>query len=91
MPDARAFKRVIPQDPISTLIFPDATSMRCFVIDMSASGAAISADITPRIGTVLAVGRVPGKVVRHFSEGFAVQFNQLQEHQSLEKLVIFHC
>jgi hypothetical protein len=89
VPDARAYKRVIPHDPISTLIFPDASSMRCFIIDMSASGAAISADITPRIGTILAVGKVPGKVVRHFDEGFAVQFNALQEHQSLEKLVIF--
>jgi hypothetical protein len=89
VPDVRACKRVIPQDPISTLMFPDATSMRCFIIDMSASGAGISADINPRIGTVLAVGKVTGKVVRHFNEGFAVQFNQLLEHESLEQLVIY--
>lgn len=77
-----------PEDPISTLILADGTVMRCFVIDMSASGAAISADITPEIGTVLAIGTVVGKVVRHFNEGFAIHFNQLQDHEALEQVVI---
>jgi hypothetical protein len=88
VPDVRTYKRIIPQDPISTLIFPDATVTRCFIIDMSASGAAVSADIYAEIGTVLAVGTVPSKVVRHFRNEFAVKFYQLQEHQSLEQLVI---
>lgn len=88
VPDGRKHKRIIPGDPISTLIFPDAGTMRCFVIDMSASGVAISADTMPEIGSVLAVGTVPGKVVRHFDEGFAVRFHQLQDHHSLEHMVV---
>jgi hypothetical protein len=88
IPDVRAHKRVIPEDPISTLILADGTIMRCFVIDMSASGAAVSADITAEIGTVLAIGTVVGKVVRHFNEGFAIHFNQLQDHEALEQIVI---
>src|ERR1700726_3801713 len=43
VPDVRIHKRIVPQDPISTLIFPDGSMLGCFVIDMSASGVAVSA------------------------------------------------
>jgi hypothetical protein len=88
VPDMRTAKRVIPEDPISTLIFPNGNVLGCFVIDMSISGAAVSADITPEIGTVIAIGKVTGKVVRHFDEGFAVRFRQPQNPNGLEQLVI---
>jgi hypothetical protein len=91
VPDVRAQKRIVPQDPISTLIFPDGSMLQCFVIDMSASGVAVSADVTPKIGAVLAVGKVAGTVVRHFDEGFAVQFRHLQNADNIERLVIYKC
>ncbi len=62
--------------------------LECFVIDISASGAAVSADVVPDVGTILAIGQVPGKVVRHFAEGFAVKFKQTQRANLVEKLVI---
>jgi hypothetical protein len=67
VPDMRMHKRVVPEAPHSTLIFPDGSMLGCFVIDLSASGVAVSADIVAEIGTVLAVGKVTGTVVRHFS------------------------
>jgi hypothetical protein len=91
VPDVRTHKRIIPQDPISTLIFPDGSMLGCFVIDMSASGVAVSADVVPEIGTVLAVGKVAGRVVRHFSEGFAVQFRHSQSTHNIEQLIIHRC
>jgi hypothetical protein len=91
VPDVRAHARVIPQDPISTLIFADGSTLGCFVIDMSESGVAVSADIIPEVKTVLAVGRVVGTVVRHFTEGFAVRFNKAQNSSILEELVIRKC
>jgi hypothetical protein len=91
VPDVRTHKRIVPQDPISTLIFPDGSMLGCFVIDMSASGVAVSADIVPEIGTVLAVGKVAGKVVRHFTEGFAVHFKYPQSTSNIEQLVIHKC
>ena len=91
VPDVRIHKRIVPQDPISTLIFPDGSMLGCFVIDMSASGVAVSADVIPEIGTVLAVGKVAGKVVRHFTEGFAVQFKYPQSTSNIEQLVINRC
>ena len=89
--DMPTHKRVVPEAPHSTLIFPDGSMLGCFVIDLSASGVAVSADIVAEIGTVLAVGKVTGTVVRHFTEGFAVQFKQLQHPSLIEQLVIHKC
>jgi len=57
----------------------DGTTLSCFVIDVSPSGVAVSADVEPEIGTRLAVGQAVGHVVRRFNEGFAVQFDRLYE------------
>jgi len=86
--DSRAHKRIIPNDPRSVLILADGTQMECFVIDMSISGVAVSADIKPAIGTPLAVGKVVGRVVRHRQDGFAVQFIHLQDYDALEARLI---
>lgn len=86
--DARANRRVIPQQSHSTLVFADGTCRSCFVIDVSTSGVAVSADVYPDIGTPLAVGSAVGRVVRHFREGFAVKFVDELNSESMERLVI---
>jgi hypothetical protein len=86
--DARQQKRLVPKSPHSTLIFGDGTTMNCLVIDISPSGVAVSADAEPEIGTRLAVGRNVGQVVRTFAEGFAVQFDRLQNFDDLEGTLI---
>ncbi|EJW09736.1 hypothetical protein A33M_1013 [Rhodovulum sp. PH10] len=88
LPNARRHKRIVPLSPHSTLIMPDGQVVPCFVIDMSASGVAVSAETKPPIGMPLAVGKVVGRVVRHFPEGFAVHFMQPQEQRFLEQLLI---
>ena len=85
--DARAQRRVVPKNPHSTLIFADGATINCLVIDISPSGVAVSADADPEIGTRLAVGRCVGYVVRRFAEGFAVQFDQLQHVENLERII----
>jgi hypothetical protein len=87
--DRRRHKRIIPQEPRSTLVLADGRILECFIIDMSASRAAVSADIIPRIGTPLAVGKVVGKVIRHFDDGFAVRFNEIQDLGHVERMVIY--
>ena len=79
--------RIIPRNPYSTLVLADGTTTECLVKDVSASGIAVSADIVPPIGTAVAVGKVVGRVVRHFEDGFAVQFAQLQELDTVEELI----
>lgn len=86
--DARAHQRIVPRHPHSTLILADGTMLPCFVVDMSASGAAVSAEVKPPVGMPLTVGSVAGKVVRRFAEGFAVQFTEVQDTENVEALVI---
>ena len=55
---------------------------------MSASGAAVSADVQPQIGTPLAVGACVGRVVRILPHGFAVKFVEKQNRNELERLIV---
>lgn len=87
--DGRKQARIIPASPHSTLTFADGANHSCFIIDMSASGAAVSADVQPPpIGTPLAVGACVGRVVRHLPDGFAVKFVEQQNRNDLERLVV---
>lgn len=87
VPDKRGHRRIQPRDPRSILTLGDGTMMSCFVIDISQSGAAISAHLWPEIGTPLAVGRLVGRVVRHLDIGFALQFIDVQNTDELEALL----
>jgi hypothetical protein len=86
--DHRKQARIVPENPHSILTFASGTMHNCFVIDMSPSGAAVSADVQPPVGTPLAVGACVGRVVRHLELGFAVQFVEQQPRDVLEQLVI---
>jgi len=88
LPDDRKHKRVIPKIPHSTVMLADGSVLGCFVIDMSVSGVAVSADINPQLGDVLAVGKIIGRVVRLFPEGFALRFIELQSPELLEAWLI---
>lgn len=86
--DGRKQKRIIPESPHSTLTFADGAAHSCFVIDMSTSGAAVSAEVQPPIGTPLAVGACVGRVVRLLPDGFAVEFVEQPNRSDLERLVV---
>jgi hypothetical protein len=82
--DSRQQARIVPACPHSSLTLADGTTHTCFVIDMSISGVAVSADVQPEVGTPLAVGGCVGRVVRHLPDGFAVKFTELQIRSELE-------
>lgn len=88
VPDKRTQARFAPDDPYSMLLLADGTIVTCFVIDLSVSGAAVSSDYVPEIGAVLAVGKIIGRVARHFDGGFAVQFVQVQDRENVEALAL---
>lgn len=69
----RRHERVSPKDLRATLRI-DGASATVNVIDISVSGAAIESLLRPSIGTEAMLGRMPAKVVRHISNGFAVEF-----------------
>ena len=86
--DLRKESRVIPAHSYSTLTLADGTIHECFIIDMSVTGAAVSAALQPKIGTPLAVGACVGRVIRVFPTGFAVKFVERQKPQELDGLVL---
>jgi hypothetical protein len=86
--DQRADGRTVPANPYSKMVLSDGSVETCLVLDLSVSGAAISADTVPEVGTVLAIGRVVGRVVRHFVGGFGVQFVERQNPHMVEAMVI---
>jgi hypothetical protein len=85
--DKREYKRSQPRDPRSTVTLADGQVLRCFVIDVSRSGAAISVDHAPAIGSPLILGTLPAKVVRYLDVGFAVQYDAVQNAEGLEQLI----
>jgi hypothetical protein len=84
----RKHDRFTPSNPHSTLIFADGSTLRCFVVDMSSSGAAVSARVAPPAGTPLALGKVVGRVVRHLPNGFAIRFVDAVDISALEDRLI---
>lgn len=85
--DKRAEKRFMPSDPRSVIILEDRTVLPCLVVDYSASGAAVSADITPAFGQRMTIGQVAGRVVRLFDVAFALHFEDLQPADDIEALL----
>lgn len=88
VPDKREFPRILPRMPRSVLTMADGSRMPCFVIDISQSGAAVSAAVLPAKGTPLAVGSMVGRVVRRLDIGFAVEFREPYPLEDLEQRLI---
>ena len=86
--DLRKDARIIPVSPHSTLTLADGSTHGCFVIDMSLSGAAVSAQLQPQIGTPLALGACVGRVVRLLPDGFAVKFVEAQNRHELDRRLL---
>jgi hypothetical protein len=86
--DARKDARFVPQVSHTTLTMADGKVSTCFIIDMSATGVAVSSEFQPSIGTPLAVGSLVGRVVRIFETGFAVKFVEKQNLNDLSRLIV---
>jgi hypothetical protein len=85
LPEDRRHGRMVPRQPMTQIIMPNGINITCRIIDFSLSGAAIATDQRPPTGALLTVGKVPGRVVRHLEEGFAVEFTRLQHPDFLEE------
>lgn len=53
---------------------PGGREQPCDLIDISLSGAGLRSPVRPSVGSPVAVGRMKARVVRHFEDGFAVEF-----------------
>lgn len=85
--DRREYKRFLPRDPRSLVTLADGRVLKCVLIDVSRSGAAVSADVVPVTGDSVVVGSVPARIVRPLKVGFAVQFDDIQKAEDVERLL----
>ena len=85
--ERRAFPRVLPRDGAARAIVARDQVEHCLVRDMSQTGAAILCEVLPPVGQLVAIGAVPGHVVRHFEGGFAVRFVEQQSLAQLEAML----
>lgn len=85
--DLRQHRRTTPARSRSTLTLADGAMHECFIIDMSVTGAAVSAELQPAVGTPLAIGACIGRVVRLFASGFAVKFVERQDKLDLNRFI----
>jgi PilZ domain len=86
LPEDRRHGRFVPRNAMARLVLPNGTNVACRVIDLSASGAAVSINpsLRPPVGAAVTIGKTPGRVVRHIEDGFAIEFTRLQHPDSIE-------
>jgi PilZ domain len=89
LPEDRRHGRFTPRNPMGRVILPNGTNVTCRVIDLSASGAAISIapELRPAVGAAITIGKTTGRVVRHIDDGFAIEFTRLQHPDFIEENV----
>jgi PilZ domain len=81
--EERQHERYEPRIAAQKLILPNSDVHDCRVIDVSLSGASVATRVKPPLETVVVLGRLRGRVVRHHDQGFAIQFAELQDPDSL--------
>jgi hypothetical protein len=87
LPEDRRHGRIVPRNPFARLVLPNGINVSVRIIDVSQSGAGIATDQRPPIGTLVTLGKVSGRVVRHLEEGFAIEFTRLQHLDFLEDAI----
>ncbi|MGO4451368.1 PilZ domain-containing protein [Phyllobacterium sp. TAF24] len=84
MPEDRRHQRIAPSNPISMLGMSDGREYPCRIIDLSISGAAVEIRMRPALNSQVVLGSMRGRVVRHFEEGIAIEFANVQSRETIE-------
>lgn len=85
LPEDRRHGRFVPKVVAARLVMPNGTNVGIRIIDLSLSGAGIATPHRPEVGSLVTLGNIPGRVVRHLEEGFAMEFTRLQHPDSIEE------
>ena len=85
MLEDRRHERIAPRTRHTTLTLPNGRELVARLIDVSQSGAAVTVDADPSIGTPVTLGTRPAQVVRQFAGGLAVEFNRLIPAEMLDE------
>jgi hypothetical protein len=85
LPEDRRHGRFVPKIADARLILPNGTNVGVRLLDLSLSGAGIGTPARPEIGSHVTIGKIPGRVVRHLEQGFAIEFQRMQHPDSVEE------
>ena len=85
LPEDRRHGRFVPKITGARLILPNGTNVGVRLLDLSLSGAGIGTEARPEIGSHVTIGKIPGRVVRHLEQGFAIEFQRMQHPDSVEE------
>ena len=85
LPEDRRHGRFVPKITDARLILPNGTNIGVRLLDLSLSGAGIGTPARPEIGSHVTIGKIPGRVVRHLEQGFAIEFQRMQHPDSVEE------
>ena len=72
----RRHPRYEPRDNKSQMTLPDGRVFDCEVQDISLSGAAVTIDVRPSLGTYIMLGRIRGQIVRHIENAVGIEFTK---------------
>lgn len=86
LPEDRRHERQVVENPYSKLQMDDGREYPCSVLDISLSGAAIRTVVRPAIGTLVQLGDIRARVVRHIDEGIALEFAAVQNRFSVDAI-----
>jgi len=81
--DEREHERLEPKNSNSVLELEDGRTYPIKIMDISLSGAAVSLEVRPAIGTRVWLSGMKAVVVRHFDEGIAIEFTAVQSRAGL--------
>lgn len=84
--DRRHLRRT-PKRSETSIVLADGTTHTVRVIDMSLSGAAISTNLRPPIGSPVRLGRLGARIVRHFDDGIGIEFMRLMSDTAIEQAI----
>jgi c-di-GMP-binding flagellar brake protein YcgR len=84
-PENREHARITPTNTHAEIVLPDGTSLRCRLLDVSLSGAAMASDHKPSVGALIRLGDAEARVVRVSEDSFAVEFTRPQTADFLRR------
>lgn len=84
MEEDRRHDRESPRKMNSEIRLEDGRTYPVRIIDLSVSGAAFEIDVQPESGTLLWLGSMQGRVIRHFETGISIEFLNIQPIEELE-------
>jgi PilZ domain len=83
--ESRRHERLAGPTKIQQLTLTEGLSIACDIIDMSLSGASIGTPARPELGTMVKLGNLNARVVRHHDKGIALQFTDVQNPNAIRR------